>query len=157
MRNQLSEAIGLYCEIMVYGQQQFFKELASKDVKVMSFEQVDLLSILDSQGPLTSKEIASFQGLHKSAISARLKKLEQNGLVWFRRSEDDYRVKYAELTAEGIKEMEQCEQIMLDYFGNLFSDFKEEDLSYFIEMLGKVRERLLTHTPIQKNKGEDET
>ncbi|MCM2675794.1 MarR family transcriptional regulator [Alkalicoccobacillus plakortidis] len=154
-KKQLSEAITLFCDIILYGQQTFFKEMTSEKLKVLSFEQVDLLNLLASQGPLNSTQIASFQGLHKSAISSRLKKLEETGLIQFRKSDEDHRIKFAELTSDGHQEVEKCQELMLEYFGNLFSDFKEVDLTYFIGMLGLVKDRLLTQTPLQKDQSED--
>ncbi|MDQ0206866.1 MarR family winged helix-turn-helix transcriptional regulator [Alkalicoccobacillus murimartini] len=156
MKKHFLDAISLFCDVMFYGQQTFFKEMTSEKLKVLSFEQIDLLNLLSSQGPLSSTQIASFQGLHKSAISSRLKKLEQIGLIIFRKSPDDSRVKYAELTEEGMEEINKCQEMMLEYFGKLFGDFKEEDLTYFITMLGKVRERLLTQTPLQNDDRSEE-
>ncbi|MEY8752246.1 MarR family winged helix-turn-helix transcriptional regulator [Alkalicoccobacillus gibsonii] len=147
---KLSEAITLFSEILSYGQQTLFKEISSKNLKVLSVEQIDLLSLLASRGPLNSTQIASFQGLHKSAISSRLKKLEELELITLRKSDEDFRVKFAELTSEGEVEIQTCQEVMLEYFGNLFSDFKEEDLTYFIKMLGLVKDRLLTENPDQK-------
>lgn len=68
-------------------------------------KQFDLLNSLMIKGPCSPGSLAVLQGVHKSAISNRIKKLLEKGLVEWDTNEleSDKRSKLIKITAEGEK------------------------------------------------------
>ncbi|WP_059103987.1 MarR family winged helix-turn-helix transcriptional regulator [Shouchella shacheensis] len=139
---KLTEAIELFKDVLFYGQQHVQTRLGHELYQLVSAEQLEVLNLLDFSGKLTSKQIAEYQGTHKSAVSNRLKKLQQRGLVSFRQAADDHRIKYVELTPKGKLGISELQEEMFFYFEKLFADFEEEEFVQFTRTFRKVRDRL---------------
>ncbi|GAF13594.1 hypothetical protein JCM19045_2847 [Bacillus sp. JCM 19045] len=66
------QAMDVFKDVFFYSQQIVSEEL-THEFSHLSQEQLAVLILIDLSGPLTSTEIATFQGTHKSAVSNRLK------------------------------------------------------------------------------------
>ncbi|WP_054710858.1 MarR family transcriptional regulator [Bacillus sp. JCM 19041] len=149
MRSAFTEAMDVFKDVFFYSQQLVVAELTHEFQK-LSPEQLAVLLLLDLSGSMTSKEIAQFQGTHKSAVSNRLKKLQKKQFISFEADRYDNRVKHVNLTELGEKQMQLYNEEVLSYFEELFSDFQSSEIEQFTQLLGKVRDRLKQHSPVSK-------
>lgn len=78
---KLCQAINLFVEVLLEGTEFVHREINQDVFKHISREQADLLKILKVKGPTSPGSLAMYQNVHKSAISNRLKKLLEKGLV----------------------------------------------------------------------------
>ena len=140
MKENLREAVLLFEEVMIHGTERVLKSVDSPVWRVYSPEQLHLLKLVGKYGPIASGRIAVMQGVHKSAISNRLKKLNEKGLVEVERAEDDHRTKRIVLTQVGQDVVEESNQAIYDYLEQLIDGKVEDDeIQQFIETFKKVK------------------
>ncbi|UHA73529.1 MarR family winged helix-turn-helix transcriptional regulator [Paenibacillus sp. 481] len=137
------EAIQLFEEVMIYGTNHIMNELKLDIFKELSVEQVRLLDLLNTQGPLTSTEITELQGGHKSATSNRIKKLIQKDYVRFEQKEGDHRIKHVVITDKGYAATKVANESSFKYFQSLLSDVTEEEIEQLMVTFKKVKAILL--------------
>ncbi|GAF19431.1 transcriptional regulator, MarR family [Bacillus sp. JCM 19046] len=141
------QAMDVFKDVFFYSQQIVSEEL-THEFSHLSQEQLAVLILIDLSGPLTSTEIATFQGTHKSAVSNRLKKLQMKQLIEFQEDQQDNRVKYVCLSEAGKQKMNAYNDEILAYFEGLFSDLDVNEINQFNLLLSKVRDRLKQHSPL---------
>ncbi|MBD7983767.1 MarR family transcriptional regulator [Sporosarcina sp. Sa2YVA2] len=140
MKEQLKEAVELFEEVMIYGTEHVMKSVDVDIWKEYSPEQIQVLKILATQGPLSNSKLAEIQGVHKSAISTRLKKLEQMGLVESSRDPLDQRAKIVLLTESGAELLKVSGEAVYDSIIKLFGDqIDEHELQSFVETFRKLK------------------
>lgn len=143
MRDKLLEAVELFEEIMIYGTEHVIKNMDNFIWKEYSPEQIQVLKILSSYGSLSNGKIAEIQGVHKSAISNRLKKLEEKGLVISVRNEKDQRTNVNKLTSAGIKVLKTSNEAIFENIEKLFENrIADEELEEFVKTFRKLKEIL---------------
>lgn len=143
MTKKLIEAVELFEEVMIYGTEHVIKNMDIPIWKEYSPEQIQVLKILSAYGALSSGKLATIQGVHKSAISNRLKRLEERGLVSSNRDENDQRSKIIELTSAGKDVLKTSNDAVYEYIKKLFSDrIDEEELETFVKTFRKLKEIL---------------
>lgn len=138
----------VFKDVFFYGHQIIEEEL-THEFRDLSPEQLAVLIIIDLTGPLTSKEIAEYQRTHKSAVSNRLKKLQQKNLIQFKESDKDSRLKYVHFSEEGKAKMKAYQEEVHTYFTALFSDFEAQEVAQFYQLMNKIRERLRQYTSVK--------
>ncbi|GAF23449.1 MULTISPECIES: MarR family winged helix-turn-helix transcriptional regulator [Shouchella] len=148
MKNTLLEAMDVFKDVFFYGHQIIEEEL-SHEFRELSPEQLAVLIIIDLTGPLTSKEIAEYQRTHKSAVSNRLKKLQQKKLIQFKESDKDSRLKYVHFSEEGKAKMKAYQEEVHTYFTALFSDFEAQEVAQFYQLMNKIRDRLRQYSSVK--------
>lgn len=140
MKENLREAVQLFEEVMIHGTERVLKSVDSPVWRLYSPEQLHLLKLVGKYGPIASGRIAVIQGVHKSAISNRLKKLNEHGLVEVERSEDDHRTKRIILTNAGKEVVEASDQAIYSYLEQLIDGKVDDDeIKQFIETFRKVK------------------
>lgn len=143
MREKLLEAVNLFEEVMIFGTEHVIKNMDIPIWKEYSPEQIQVLKILSTYGALSSGKLATIQGVHKSAVSSRLKKLEEKGLVTSERDENDQRAKIIRLTSEGIEVLQTSNNAVYENIEKLFKDrIDEKELETFVETFRKLKEIL---------------
>lgn len=143
MSEKLKEAIELFEEIMIYGTEGVIKNMDIPIWKEYSPEQIQVLKILSAYGAMSSGELATIQGVHKSAISNRLKKLEEKGLVTSKRDENDQRIKIILITEVGIEILKTSNDAIYAHIEKLFDGkIDEEELITFVKTFRKLKEIL---------------
>ncbi|AMQ04793.1 MULTISPECIES: MarR family winged helix-turn-helix transcriptional regulator [Sporosarcina] len=143
MREKLLEAVDLFEEVMIFGTEHVIKNMDIPIWKEYSPEQIQVLKILSTYGALSSGKLATIQGVHKSAVSSRLKKLEEKGLVTSERDENDQRAKIIRLTSEGIEVLQTSNNAVYENIEKLFKDrIDEKELETFVETFRKLKEIL---------------
>ncbi|WP_046176088.1 MarR family winged helix-turn-helix transcriptional regulator [Domibacillus indicus] len=143
MEKQLQEAVELFEEVMVYGTERVLKSIDDPIIHEFSPEQIQMMKIIGKHGSITAGSLAVMQGVHKSAISNRLKKLEEKGLIQIVKSEGDQRTKWIKLTNEGIAFVEKAKAILSDFITALLSDHVDEkEVEQFVKTFRKLKEIL---------------
>ncbi|WNS80614.1 MarR family transcriptional regulator [Domibacillus sp. DTU_2020_1001157_1_SI_ALB_TIR_016] len=141
MEKQLREAVELFEEVIVYGTERILKSIDDPIVHEFSPEQIQMMKIIEKHGPITSGSLAVMQGVHKSAISNRMKKLEEKGLIQMVRSESDQRTKWVELTEEGREFIQKTRECVSDFISSLLSShIDEQEVEQFVNMFRKLKE-----------------
>ncbi|PIC98080.1 MULTISPECIES: MarR family winged helix-turn-helix transcriptional regulator [unclassified Sporosarcina] len=145
MKDQLQEAVELFEEVMIYGTEHVVKNLDVPIWKDYSPEQIQVLKILSAYGHLSSGQLAEIQGVHKSAISTRLKKLVEKDLVQSEKDLNDQRINRISLTAKGHEVLSVSNAAINESIENLFTDqIDEQELEQFIKTFRKLKSILVT-------------
>lgn len=140
MNEQLKEAIELFEEVMIYGTEHVVKNLDVPIWKDYSPEQIQVLKILCAYEYLSSGQLADIQGVHKSAISTRLKKLVDKGLVQLEKDPNDQRTNQISLTTKGREVLETSNAAINKSIEKLFENqIDEKELEQFIETFRKLK------------------
>lgn len=145
MKDQLQEAVELFEEVMIYGTEHVVRNLDVPIWKDYSPEQIQVLKILSAYGYLSSGQLAEIQGVHKSAISTRLKKLVEKELVQSEKDPNDQRINRVSLTAKGLEVLSISNAAIYESIEKLFEDrIDEQELEQFIETFRKLKSILVT-------------
>ena len=140
MNEKLQEAIELFEEVMIYGTEHVFKNLDVPIWKEYSPEQIQVLKILSAYGNLSSGQLAGIQGVHKSAISTRLKKLLEKDLVQSEKDQKDQRIYRISLTTKGYEVLAISNAAINKSIEKLFENqIDEKELEQFIETFRKLK------------------
>lgn len=143
MKEKLKEAIELFEEVMIYGTEHVIKSVDVDIWNEYSPEQIQVLKILSTQGPLSNGKLAEIQGVHKSAVSTRLRKLEEKGLVSSSKDLNDQRTKVIELTSSGAEILKQSDEAVYESIEKLFKDqVIEEEIDTFVKTFRKLKDIL---------------
>ena len=107
-----------------------------------SREQLQLLKLLDQFGPTLAGQLAQKQGVHKSAVSNRLKKLVEKELVTSRRGQDQ-RERLIALTPEGKRLVEEVDAAVYRYVESLIDgEVDEIEIEQFVRTFRKIKQLL---------------
>lgn len=140
MKEKLQEAVDLFEEVMIYGTEQVIKNMDVQIWKEYSPEQIQVLKILSTYGPQSNGKLAEMQGVHKSAISNRLKKLVDKGLITSERDVIDQRAKVSRLTDIGREVLQISNDAVYENVESLFrGQITEEELDVFVETFRKLK------------------
>ncbi|EGQ1624196.1 MarR family winged helix-turn-helix transcriptional regulator [Staphylococcus pseudintermedius] len=110
----------------------------------ISNEQSSVLLMLSNDKSLTLTEITLRQGVNKAAVSRRIKKLVDLGLVkWVNMAyEYDKRLKYVALTEAGIDYVRASRNLIADLANDMLSDIPLEKIEQTRDMLELIDERI---------------
>ncbi|MEV9640704.1 MarR family transcriptional regulator [Mammaliicoccus sciuri] len=144
MKEQLQEAVELFEEVIIYGTEHVVKHLNIPIWKEYSPEQIQVLKILSTYGNLSSGQLAEIQGVHKSAISTRLKKLVEKELVKSEKDPNDQRTNRISLTLKGNEILSASNEAVYESIESLFKDrIDEQELEQFIGTFRKLKDILV--------------
>lgn len=142
MSDKLLEAVDLFEEIMIYGREHIIKNMDNPIWKEYSPEQIQVLKILSSYDSLSNGKLAEIQGVHKSAVSSRLKKLEEKGLVISERDKKDQRTNLIKLSSAGMEVLKTSNKAVYDNVERLIegriTDDEFEDLVKTFQKLKEI-------------------
>ena len=142
MDKRIQEATELFEEVLIYGTERVLKSVDNPLWKEYSPEQMQVLKLISKEESMTAGRLALLQGVHKSAISSRLKKLVEKELVVIKPS-GDRREKLIELTDKGQDVVEQSKQVLDEYIGSLLSDHVNDlEIEQFLVTFRKLKEIL---------------
>lgn len=142
MDKRIQEATDLFEEVLIYGTERVLKSVDNPLWKEYSPEQMQVLKLISKEESMTAGRLALLQGVHKSAISSRLKKLVEKELVVIMPS-GDRREKLIELTDKGQEVVEQSKQVLDEYIGSLLSDHvNDQEIEQFLVTFRKLKEIL---------------
>ena len=142
MDKRIQEATDLFEEVLIYGTERVLKSVEHPLWKEYSPEQMQVLKLISKEESMTAGRLALLQGVHKSAISSRLKKLVDKELVAIKPS-GDKREKLLTLTEKGQDVVVQSKQVLDEYISSLLSDHvNDQEIEQFLVTFRKLNEIL---------------
>lgn len=96
-----------------------------------------LISIKKDGIPVT--KIAPLMGIEPTSLSRLLKTMEDKGLIYREKDDDDRRVVKLFLTPKGLEFKKISKKIVLDYNKSIYEALTPEELESFFSIMEKVR------------------
>ena len=144
MDARIKEAVDLFTEVMVYGTERVIKSVDDPLWKEYSPEQIQLLKLIGREQRITSGRLAVMQGVHKSAVSSRIKKLLEKDLIRVVETANR-REKLLELTEKGIHIQKQSDKVLTEYVEKLFGQYiEDEEIEQFLAIFRKLKDIIKT-------------
>lgn len=145
MNKKLSEAVALFEGVIMYGTERIIRSFEHQIFEEYSSEQLQMLQIISKSEHISPGKLASLQGVHKSAISNRYKKLEAKGLVTTVDSDEDLRAKLIALTDKGHDVVSMFNEVIYEHVEKIvLDDFQEEEIDEFLRIFRKLSTILKT-------------
>jgi len=142
MKELMREAVQLFEEVMFHGTEHVIEAMEGDVWREYSREQLQLLKLLDQFGDLPAGQLAEKQGVHKSAVSNRLKKLVEKGLVVSRRGADQ-RERLIGLTEDGKRLVAAADLAVYRYVESLIDGQVDEiEIEQFVRTFRKIKQLL---------------
>ncbi|MGN7356534.1 MarR family winged helix-turn-helix transcriptional regulator [Paenibacillus sp. SAF-054] len=137
------ESADLFEEIMMRGAEQMVKRIDHPLWREYSPQQLRLMKLVEQMGSMTAGQLADMTQVHKSAISNRLKKLTEKGLVKVERMEHDNRISAITITPAGKATVGQAYEVLYGHIKKLVKEsLAEDELDQFIRSLRKLKQML---------------
>lgn len=144
MDARIKEAVDLFTEVMVYGTERVIKSVDDPLWKEYSPEQIQMLKLIGREQRITSGRLAVMQGVHKSAVSSRIKKLLEKDLIRVVETANR-REKLLELTEKGIHIQKQSDKVLTEYVEKLFGQYiEDEEIEQFLTIFRKLKDIIKT-------------
>jgi len=139
---RIQEAVSLFEEVLIYGTERVIRSVDDPLWKEYSPEQMQVLKMIYKEGEITSGRLAVLQGVHKSAISNRLKKLIEKEVISIKPSVDK-REKILVLTALGETVIKRSDKVLHEYIGKLMTNkVDDQEIEQFLVTFRKLKEIL---------------
>ncbi len=139
MDKRIQEAVSLFEEVLIYGTERVIRSVDDPLWKEYSPEQIQVMKLIHKEGEITSGRLATLQGVHKSAISNRLKKLKEKELVDTKTS-GDKREKIYVLTPQGEMVIKRSDEVLHEYIGKLLSNqVNDQEIDQFLVTFRKLK------------------
>ncbi len=136
---RINEAVELFEEVLIYGTERLLRTVNNPIWNEYSREQIQVLKLIDKEGCLTSRRLATLQAVHKSAVSIRIKKLLNHDLIRIVETKDK-REKLLELTSAGREIVRQSNHLLTEYLQQLMTDrIDDEEFEQFLMIFRKLR------------------
>lgn len=144
MDARIQEAVDLFTEVMVYGTERVLKSIDDPLWKEYSPEQIQMLKLISKEQRITSGRLAVLQAVHKSAISSRIKKLLEKGLVQIVET-PNRREKVLELSPKGEEVLLGSDAVLTNYIEKLFDQkIGDEEIDQFLATFRKLKDIIKT-------------
>lgn len=113
----------------------------------ISVEQPNVLAMLNNES-MTISQITEKQGVNKAAVSRRISKLLDAGLVVLEKpnANIDQRLKFITLSKKGKSYMEKCKTLINDIAMDFTKDFSSEDLDQVRHVLEVINYRMTNYS-----------
>jgi len=145
MDKRIQEAVNLFQQVLIYGTERVLRSVEDPLWNEYSPEQMQVLNIIAKEGAMTAGRIATLQGVHKSAVSNRLKKLKDRELLYVQQS-DDKREKLLNLTDKGRKAVEHSNKVLNSYIEKLLiNQVDDQEIEQFLMTFRKLKEIMKTN------------
>lgn len=142
MDKRIQEAVSLFEEVLIYGTERVIRSVDDPLWKEYSPEQMQVLKLIYKEGEITSGRLAILQGVHKSAISNRLKKLIEKEVISIKPS-GDKREKILVLTALGETVIKRSDAVLHEYIAKLMTNkVDDQEIEQFLVTFRKLKEIL---------------
>jgi len=145
MDKRIQEAVDLFQQVLIYGTERVLRSVEDPLWNEYSPEQMQVLNIIGKEGAMTAGRIATLQGVHKSAVSNRLKKLKDRELLHVLQS-DDKREKLLDLTDKGRLVVKHTNQVLHGYIEKLLiNQVNDQEIEQFLTTFRKLKEIMKTN------------
>lgn len=106
--------------------------------KGISGSQAIILENLELQGPQKATELAEVLCITSGAVTGLCDKLIAGGYATRRRSEEDRRNVYMEITAKGSETLAKVRQLRKDIIKKFFSGLSDSDIEHLIRIYNQI-------------------
>jgi DNA-binding MarR family transcriptional regulator len=110
----------------------------SKVQEDISYGQYKIISVINSQGPISVGQLGAYVGLAQSTTSEMVARLRKTGIVTKVKGPYDGRVVMVELTEQGRSLMHRRKHRVRQSYQNFFSRIPLEEQQMFTESLKKL-------------------
>ncbi len=118
----------------------YLRWMRSRAGEVLSYSNVRVLEILESQGPTIMRDIAVSLGMTARNMTAIIDALEESGLVRRMPHPNDRRATVVELTSAGRKRAVQARCEAVGWVANAFNSLTVDEQRQYAELLGRLAE-----------------
>lgn len=109
-----------------------------EQLQAYSPQQLQTLRIINKNPAISQNEIAEIQGVFKTAISNRIRKLEKDGLIAIR-ADQDLRKKAISITQKGNELLKLSETVIFESLDELLGErFTSEEILGFTSQLDEI-------------------
>lgn len=136
------QVVNLFEDVVNLGSELINVKLGENFYEHLSEQQFRLLDILLRKGPSLPTALATLQGVQKSAISNRLKKLQNKKLIEWVTATHDKRYKLVQITEEGERILSKRNAAIFNEVGKLLQNLDEEQIDKVIEIFTTFKEKL---------------
>lgn len=119
------------------GAMAFFRP--ALNVHDLTEQQWRVIRILRQQGELENHQLAEAACILKPSMSVVLKRLERDGIVARRKSPEDQRRVFINLTAKGHEAFMAMSEEMGRNYGKIFNQFGEQKLQHLMLLLDEMK------------------
>lgn len=88
---------------------------------------------------VAATRIAPMMGMGTTSLSRLLKTMEDDGLVYRRKDDDDRRIVYIHLTEKGIQLRKKVRQTVIEFNKKVMPGISEDDLQAFVKVCSVIR------------------
>jgi MarR family transcriptional regulator, organic hydroperoxide resistance regulator len=127
-----------YVDIFLYGSKGILNLMSEQLFEQLSFMQYSLLRILYEKEPLRMSELADLLGIHKSAVTVKVEKLEKKGLIERERDRQDRRNIYLYVSPKGKKQYEETEEKITQFLTDIMQQLSPEEMEAFLDGYVKI-------------------
>lgn len=127
-----------YVDIFLYGSKGVLDLMSEQLFEQLSFMQYSLLRILYEKEPLWMSELAGLLGIHKSAVTVKVEKLEKKGLIERERDRQDRRNIYLYVSPKGKKQYEETEEKIAQFLTDIMQQLSPEEMEAFLDGYVKI-------------------
>jgi len=116
------------------------KEMIVKEIKPLGLylgQEMVLLSLAENQ-PCSQNELASYLCIDHSTVTTSLSRMEKNGLVTRKKSDQDKRVTLVELTSSGLDTAEKVKDILGKSEVTMTEGLSNDDLQTFCRVASAI-------------------
>lgn len=103
----------------------------------------NILFQLNKSGKLTMGELSKLINRDKSTTTVLVRKLEKDGLVAFKVSDEDKRSRYVYVTEKGRQYNDITADISSELISTVYKNFSEEEKNQFMGFLEKIKKNLI--------------
>ncbi len=114
------------------------QELADSMGNGVTANQFMVMKMINDHGQMTVSDVAEGLSVSLSAVTSQVDRLHRVGVVERRRSEDDRRVVWLELTDEGRKIVATCQAGRLRVIQRYLGQLDDKELQFMIEVYEKI-------------------
>lgn len=88
---------------------------------------------------IAATSIAPMMGMSTTSLTRLLKTMEEDGLIYRRKSQDDRRVVMVLLTEKGQQLRRKVRQVVIDFNKKIFENLSDEEAATFIRVCQHIR------------------
>ncbi len=125
-------------EMMPYVVRRLHQELAQSLEEGITGNQFFVMKMINDRGQMTVSEVAEEFNVSLSAVTSLVDRLHKTGMVERRRSEDDRRVVWLELTERGRNIVGACLESRRRILRRYLDKLDEKELEFMIEVNEKI-------------------
>ncbi|HEX7064663.1 MAG TPA: MarR family transcriptional regulator [Bacillales bacterium] len=108
----------------------------------LTLEQNAVLRYIRQHEPCTSSALSKAFYVEKSAVTAIINRLEKKGFIQRVRSDEDRRVVYLRLTAEGERFHQECTERVNQMLSKIIAQFDGGEIESFMKTYEKLKNSL---------------